>query len=286
MHRKNSGFTLVELLIVIAIISVLAGLVIPATLYARQRAFVAQTEILISSLAISVTEYREAGYLPEAMINFLARMGWSYDDKQEIFSREELIEKFTLEGISRSGAVYDLKKLENLGGHYIRQRPLGEIVDLAVPYLKEKGWLADGEVEARRGEIERMVADEKERIDRLGQIVEKLGYYFEEPGELDPKARKVLRKRDDTAELIDRYRGVLEGEFSSDPAALEESARRFVEDGGGKLGELAQPLRVILTGRTATPPLFSVMASLGKETCLRRLGGAGELIRKAREMPS
>ncbi len=221
--------------------------------------------------AVSVTEYQKNGYLPEAMINFLARLGWSYDDRQEIFSRAELIEKFSLEGISKSGAVYDLKKLSHLNGHYIRQRPLEDLVELCIPYLVEAGWVKEHEIPARRAEIQKMVELEKERLERLSQIIEKLAYYFEEPEGLEAGAVKVLRKSKDCEALLSKYIPYLEKEFSGDPQDLEAASRRFAESEGIALKDLAQPLRAVLTGRSATPPLFAVMAILGKETCLRRL---------------
>ncbi len=228
--------------------------------------------------AVSVTEYDRAGYLPEAMINFLARMGWSYDDKQEIFSLEELVEKFSLEGISKSGAVYDLKKLNHLGAHYIRQRPLDDIAARAVPRLIEAGLLTAEQAAAGRENLIRMIALEKERIEHLSQIVEKLRFYFEDPRDLDPQAKKALAKREGTADVVARYRAAIEKSFPAESKALEEAARQFADAEKLPLGDVAQPLRAILTGRSATPPLFEVMTILGRETCLRRLAKAAELV--------
>jgi glutamyl-tRNA synthetase len=237
--------------------------------------------------AVSVTEYQRAGYLPEAMINFLARMGWSYDDKQEIFTIEELIAKFALEGVSKSGAVYDLKKLDHLGAHYLRKRPLAEVVRLAVPYLVEAGLVGEEEAERQRHRLEKIVELEQERIEHLSQIVEKTRYYFEDPAQPDEGALKVLRKKPEAEGLLARYaadveRAVPEGAWRpGEHAALEEHARRFAEEAGASLADLAQPLRAVLTGRSATPGLFEVMAILGKETCLKRLRRAPEFFKRA-----
>jgi len=239
--------------------------------------------------AVSVTEYEERGFLPEAMINFLVRMGWSYDDKQEIFSRDELIEKFSLDGVSRSGGVYDVKKLEHLGGHYMRQRPLAGLVELAIPRLVAAGYVSADTVApggADRGRVEAIVALEQERMSCLQQIVEKARYYFEEPTEPDKGARKALRKRKDSAPLVARYVDSLEDAFPDGwgvdgHAALEEHARGFLEQEGVGLGELAQPLRAVLTGRGATPGLFEVMGILGKATCCRRLARVDDWIAAA-----
>ena len=237
--------------------------------------------------AVSVTEYQEKGYLPEAMINFLARMGWSYDDKQEIFSLEELVEKFSLEAVSKSGAVYDLKKLNHLGAYYIRKRPLQDIVNLAVPYLVKAGYLSEQQALGDRRRIEMMVAEEKDRIEHLSQIVEKLRYYFEEPTTLDEGALKVLRKKKESLPLLKRYAADVDARVSESswlaghPEPLEAHAREFMGKEGVNLVDLAQPLRAILTGRSATPGLFEVMSILGKTTCLKRLARADDIFLRA-----
>ena len=220
--------------------------------------------------AVSVVEYQKAGYLPEAMINFLARMGWSYDDKQEIFSKSELIEKFSLEGVSKSGAVYDLKKLNHLNAHYIRKRELAEVVDLSIPFLVGAGLVKKEELPGRRERLEAMIAQEKERLEHLSQIVEKLRFYFEDPKNLEEIAA-LLKKRPEVPPQIGRYAEFLEKNFSPEAPRLEETARHFAESEGVALKEITQPIRIALTGRTATPPLFSVMAILGKDACLARL---------------
>ena len=243
--------------------------------------------------AVSVTEYEEKGYLPEAMINFLARMGWSYDDKEEIFSLADLVEKFSLDGVSSSGAVYDLKKLDHLGGHYMRQRPLEELVEMSLPFLlrSEQVQLDLEEVVSGGGGRERfeaIIALEQERMSRLEELPERIGYYFEDPAEPDKGARKALRKKKDSVPLVERYCESLAGKFPDgwglgDHEALEEHVKGFLEAEEAGLGDLAQPVRAVLTGRSATPGLFEVMAILGMETCLRRLGKLQEWVDKAIE---
>jgi glutamyl-tRNA synthetase len=243
--------------------------------------------------SMSVTEYRAKGYLPEAMINFLARMGWSFDDKQEIFSLQELIEKFSLEGVSKSGAVYDLQKLNHLGAYYIRQRPLEDILALAVPYLVRAGLVSGAEASPQgpqRPRIARMVELEQGRIEHLAQVVDKLRYYFEDPQAPDEGAAKVLQKKSEALALVQRYSQGLGDRFPGagwglqDQGLLDQHARQFAAREEVQLGDLAQPVRALLTGRSATPGLFEVMAVLGKEACMRRLAKAAEwFARAARE---
>ena len=230
--------------------------------------------------AVSVTEYRERGYLPAAMVNFLVRLGWSFDDKEEIFSMDDLVEKFSLAGVSKSGAVYDLKKLQHLGAHYLRQRPVDDIFDDAVRHIARAGLIAEDEIEPNRERLHAMVALAKDRVEAVGDIADQVGYYFEDPSELDAGALKALRKKKDSAGALEEYRAALETELAADAwstsnaESLETHAREFVERAGVRMGDLAQPLRAILTGRSATPGLFEVMAILGRTTCLRRLARA------------
>ena len=233
--------------------------------------------------AVSVTEYEKLGYLPEAMINFLARMGWSYDDKQEIFSRQELIEKFSMEGVVKSGAVWDLKKLDHLGQHYMRERPAGDILNLAVPHLIEAGWgtadsLASGGTDRER--VARMVDLARERVSHVAAIVEAVRFYFEEPTEPDKGALKALRKSADSVPLVAAYARSLDAAFPgegwgpADSERLEEHAKEFLESRDVGLGKLAQPVRALVSGRGATPGLFDVLAILGKPATLARLAHA------------
>ena len=240
--------------------------------------------------AVSVIEYEEKGYLPEAMINFLARMGWSYDDKEEIFSLDDLVEKFDLAKVSKAGAVYDLKKLDHLGGHYIRQLSVEELVEKFLDYLgkfsPETFDLAEVTSGNGRDKLEAILSLEQERITRLGELPDRIAYYFEDPVEPDKGARKALRKKKDSVPLVERYCESLAGQFPDGwgldgHEALEEHVKGFLEGEEAGLGDLAQPVRAVLTGRSATPGLFEVMAILGMETCLRRLGKLQEWVDKA-----
>lgn len=239
--------------------------------------------------AVSVMEYAEAGYLPEAMNNFLARMGWSYDDQQEIFPMAEMIEKFSFSGVSKSGAMYDLKKLEHLGGHYMRERATAEVVDLALPYLRKAGFIGEPLAADERRRVAAMIALEKERIHCLSELSDRLKYYFAPSIELEPGGKKVLRKKKDSSALIERYAQAIENDGSAaewqidDASLFEEHARRFTEAEGAKLGDLAQPVRALVTGRNASPGLFEVLAILGRDTVLERLRRAPELFKDANE---
>jgi glutamyl-tRNA synthetase len=244
--------------------------------------------------AVSVTEYEDQGYLPEAMINFLVRMGWSYDDKTEIFSMAELIEKFSLESVSKSGAMYDLKKLEHLGAWYMRQKPRDEAFVLARSFLLQTPGIQASDFEpgtASRARLEKIFALEQERICRFGELPERIAFYFNDPAEPDKGATKALRKADGDESLIADYASALEREFPTgwaplDDAALADHAARFLANRGIELGKLASPVRALLSGRAATPGLFEVIALVGKDATLRRLANAPSWIARAKEKPA
>jgi len=241
--------------------------------------------------AVSVTEYRDLGYLPEAMINFLVRMGWSYDDKQEIFTLDELIEKFSLSSVSKSGAMYDSKKLEHIGAHWMREKPGDEAFELARPFLVATPWIREEHLDPRSPErlkVEAILSLEKERISRFGELESRIGYYFDDPTELDKGALKALRKAEGAEGLVADYAAALERDFPEgwgplDEELLERHATAFLEARGESLGTLAQPVRALVTGRAATPSLFAVLAVVGRAATLRRLARAPEWFAKARE---
>lgn len=217
--------------------------------------------------ATAVVEYRELGYLPEAMLNCLARLGWSHGD-QEIFSRQELVELFNLEAVGRGAAVFDLDKLNHLNAHWIQRAEPERLADLLPPFLAARGVCAFD-----RQTLVRTIPEIRPRTKTLVELADWAEPYLLDAPVMDPKAaakflvaanRPVLeRVRDLVAEL-----GV------DAPQAMEEAFRRLAEDLGVKLGGVAQPVRVALTGRTASPGIFEVLAILGRERSLARLDRA------------
>ena len=231
--------------------------------------------------ATNLTHFRDVGYPREAMMNFLALLGWSYSDREEVFAPHELVERFSLERVSRSGAVFDYEKLDWLSGFYLRTMSLGDFTDFILPFWVRAGWIAEAEVPAhgtagaevpaRRTYLEDVARLHQERIRFGAQIVEKTDYYFLEDFSFDPKAIKKLKKREDGAEILTAYARALEDDAFEDPQAMEDRARAWTEERDMGFGALVHPVRAALTGKTATPGLFDVMIVLGKERVLRRL---------------
>lgn len=222
--------------------------------------------------ALGVEAYREMGYLPAALRNYLVRLGWSHGDA-EIISTDEMISWFDLDAIGRSAARFDFAKLENLNGHYLRAMPDAEIVQqlkTLVPFLPD-----GGAMETRIGtegwrKLERAMPGLKERAKTLVELLDNAGYLFaQRPLTLDEQAEKHLDAagRETLAALLPLLRDVAPWT----PDALEECVRGFAEGTGRKLGKVAQPLRAALTGRTTSPGIFDVLEVLGREEALARI---------------
>jgi glutamyl-tRNA synthetase len=217
--------------------------------------------------------YRAMGYLPEAMRNYLVRLGWSHGD-DEIMSTEQLVEWFNLEAIGRSPARFDFAKLADLNGHYIRKADdealIGRIRDFleAVEGGREK--LARLDKDNGWDQLRIALAGLKERAKTLVELVEGAAFLFSaRPLALDDKAAKLIDSdaRATLAGLIPRF----EAAETWTAAALEAEVRAYAEATGAKLGKIAQPLRAALTGRSVSPPVFDVMHALGRAETIARL---------------
>jgi glutamyl-tRNA synthetase len=222
--------------------------------------------------ALGVDAYRAMGYLPAALRNYLVRLGWSHGD-QEIFSTEEMIAAFDLPAIGRSAARFDFAKLENLNGHYIRHAGDQSLVNQfegVLDYVPNGAELKAKLNDTTRSQLLRAMPNLKERAKTLIELID--GAYFifaDRPLQIEPKAQALLTA--DTRALIGRLRAALETVSPWSAETTEAAMRTFAEAGNLKLGAVAQPLRVALTGRTTSPGIFDVLAVLGREECLARL---------------
>jgi glutamyl-tRNA synthetase len=222
--------------------------------------------------ALGVEAYRSLGYLPAALRNYLVRLGWSYGD-QEIFSTDEMIAAFDLKQIGRSPARFDVAKLENLNGHYIRQTPDAELVDAIEAILPEIGpprGLGTCFPPDLRQKLLAAMPGLKERAKTLVELLDNASFlYASRPLRLDPKASDLLGNGG-----RERVAGVLR-ELEKlphwDVPSTESAVRAYADEAGVKLGQVAQPLRAALTGKATSPGLFDVMAVLGRAETLARL---------------
>ncbi|MBN9586304.1 MAG: glutamate--tRNA ligase [Afipia sp.] len=222
--------------------------------------------------ALGVDAYRAMGYLPAALRNYLVRLGWSHGD-QEIFSTEEMIAAFDLPAIGRSAARFDFAKLENLNGHYIRSADDKDLLasfEDVLQFVPNGAAVRDKLNDTTRAQLLAAMPGLKERAKTLLELIDGAQFIFaDRPIAMEPKAAAVLTP--ETRQLIGKLRAALETVTPWTGPAIEAAMRSFAEQNGLKLGAVAQPLRVALTGRTTSPGIFDVLAVLGRETCLERL---------------
>lgn len=224
--------------------------------------------------ATAVMAYKEMGYFPEALVNYLVRLGWSHGD-QEIFSREELIEKFTLEEVGKSAGVFNPEKLLWLNSHYMKTHPLPQLAEEVFPFIEAKGYPRPQD----RAWVGKMVATLRERAKTLVELVDSAHFYLSDELRLDEKSAKKFLTSAAQAPLEKLIQGLKEiPDFTE--AAIEKVFSDVLSATGLALGALAQPVRVALTGSTASPGIYEVIAVLGKERTLQRLHRALDYIRR------
>jgi glutamyl-tRNA synthetase len=222
--------------------------------------------------ALGVEAYRAMGYLPVALRNYLARLGWSHGD-QEIFSTEELIAAFDLPAIGRSPARIDFAKLESVDGHYIRQsddRALLRELETVLKYIPNGSVIQNKLNDTARAQLLKAMPGLKERAKTLLDLIDGAHFIFaDRPLALDPKAAALVTA--ETRGLVGELQQVLAGVSPWAVETTETAVRGFAESKGLKLGAAAQPMRIALTGRTTSPGIFEVLDTLGREESLARL---------------
>ncbi len=222
--------------------------------------------------ATSVTAYEEMGYLPEALVNYLVRLSWSHGD-QEIFTRDELIELFDITDVGKAAAVFNPEKLLWLNHHYIKTGDPARLAGLLPGFLKKKDYpLADSDY------LEKVVIDVRERTKTLADMVDFGDFYF---AEIDPS--EELKEKFFTPELSAVFRSLIERLDSvnlGDHAQTEETLKNLLDYFDIKFKVLAQPMRVALTGKTVSPGIFEIMATLGKDRVISRLNKALDFMEK------
>jgi glutamyl-tRNA synthetase len=222
----------------------------------------------------SILQYRDKGFLPHALFNFLGLLGWSLDDKTELISREDFVRHFSLERIVKNPAIFNMEKLTWMNGAYIRELGLEELTDQLLAFLEER-LPADIQRPIDRAYLRRAVPLVQERIKRLDEAADLTDFFFRE-GELKYSANDLLGKRftgrpREASEALEAVRERIAALDGWDEEALEQAIRPLAEELGLKTGELFGAIRVAVTGRTAAPPLFQTMAVLGRERCLERV---------------
>jgi glutamyl-tRNA synthetase len=215
--------------------------------------------------AVSVTDYRDQGYLPDGVLNYLARLGWSHGD-QELFTRQELIEKFDWAHVGQTGARFDIKKFQYVQANQLRMLSAERLAAEVAPFLAKRAL----NVSATDPKLLAAVPLIAPRATTFIDAADALDYFFRDPPEIDAKAKQKFLVPDKLA-LLAELSDVVAAVEPFETAPLEAAVKQWLDAKGLELKEVAQPARVALSGRSASPGLFEVMAVLGREWSLRRL---------------
>lgn len=226
--------------------------------------------------ATSVEAYRDEGYLPEALLNYLALLGWSIDDKTTIFDRETLVREFDLARVSKNPGIWDPDKLEWMNGHYIRGLSPAGFVDRIVPLLVEAGLITADEAHVRRAWLETLAPLVAERIKRMDEVVPMTAFLFSEDVAIEPASGEKALRAEGVDEALRQTRVLLADLDPFDHGVIEAGLRSLPEALVMKPRTLFQAVRVAVTGGTVSPPLFESIELLGRERTLRRLDAARE----------
>ncbi|MGD0039287.1 MAG: glutamate--tRNA ligase [Isosphaeraceae bacterium] len=234
-------------------------------------------------------QYIERGYLPDALLNYLARLGWSYDATQEIFSRAELIEKFTLERVTSSPASHDQDKLFWIEGEWMKVLPLDRKVAGVVPYLENEGLVSQPVTDADRARIEAVILALGDRLKVFSDILKLGRFFFTKELVHDPEAVKKRLRKDTVPAMLAELDAVLAEVELYDLATLEKVIHAYAERSGRKMGDVVNPLRVATTGQGVGPGLYDCLFILGRETCRARIAQTLDMLKAepttARPMP-
>jgi glutamyl-tRNA synthetase len=223
----------------------------------------------------SVEDYQDRGFVPDAVLNYLARLGWSHGD-EELFDRDELIAKFDFAHVGKEGARYDERKFAHVQAHHLRKLPTEALVSRSLPFIRARGLEVD-DGDPRLGPAIETV---RQRATTLEDVAEMVDYYFREPPVADEKAtRKFLKPK--FLEPVTKLRALLETVEAWERESLEKAVEAWMETEELGFKHFAQAVRVSLSGRSATPGLFEVLEVVGRERSLSRLD-AGLAVMRAR----
>lgn len=225
---------------------------------------------------VIVDFYEQVGYLPQAILNYLALLGWSFDDRTEFFTPEELVANFSLERVTKAPASFDSKKLWSFQDHYMQQLPLKQKVAKMLGYLQRAGLVADPAPCEVGPKLTRIVEAAGDRLKVFGDILAYADFFFRDPQYDEGDLQKRLRKPG-VAELLAKFSATLAAVEPFEPAPLEAALQEFVAAEGLKPGDLVHPVRVAVTGKSVGPGLYDCLAILGREECLTRLAKGAEL---------
>lgn len=228
--------------------------------------------------ATSVEEFRDQGYLAQAIINYLTLLGWSPEGTEEIFGMEKAIKEFTLERVNKTAAIYDVKKLAWINGHYMRELDLDYVTEQTIPFMIKKGIITEGEARDNFEYIKKVVEISRDRAKTLDELADTITFFFKDVTEYEEKGVRKHFTKENAAKLLMLGAEALEKleDFTHDKT--EEALRSITDEMGLKASEIIHPTRLAITGRTVGPGLFDIIVLLGKEKTAERMKKAAEWI--------
>jgi glutamyl-tRNA synthetase len=231
--------------------------------------------------ATTVREFREKGYLPEALVNFVVLLGWALDDRTEQLDMDQLIAHFDIRQVNKASAVFSYEKLDHFNGMYIRKKSVSELCELIIPFVVKAGLIDEGEVASRREYITRIVPLIRERITLLSDVREHMWFFFDRHFEIKDTAALIPKKADagDAVRILEGAREAIENTEPFSEQQIEASLRQLVEKLEMKVGQVFMTVRVAVTGSKVSPGLFETVHVLGRERVLDRLASALHIAR-------
>ncbi len=228
--------------------------------------------------ATSVEEFRDQGYLAESIINYLTLLGWSPEGTEEIFDMDKAIREFTLERVNKTAAIYDVKKLTWINGHYMRELDLEYITEQTIPFMIKKGIITEEEARDNFDYIKKVVEISRDRAKTLDELADTIAFFFKDVTEYEEKGVKKHFSKENAAKLLTLGAEALEKleDFTHDKT--EETFRNITADMGLKAAEIIHPTRLAITGRTVGPGLFDIIVLLGREKTVERMRKAAQWI--------
>jgi glutamyl-tRNA synthetase len=233
-----------------------------------------------SGILVYLHQYIEKGYLPEALLNYLARLGWSFDGTQEIFTRDELFEKFSLDRVTSSPASHDQDKLFWIEGEWMKTLSVERKVQAVIPFLVREGLISEPPSAEDRARIGRVIEALGDRLKVFSDIIKLARFFFTETLTYDPDAVKKRLRKEGVPAMLAELDQVLGQTEPFDLATLEKAVHDYAERSGRKMGDVVNPLRVAVTGQGVGPGLYDCLVILGRPTCQARIRQALEMLQK------
>lgn len=232
--------------------------------------------------ATSVEEFRDQGYMAESIINYLTLLGWSPEGTEEIFDVDKAIREFTLERVNKTAAVYDVKKLTWINGHYMRELDSGYVTEQTIPFMIKKGIITEQEAREKFDYIKKIVEVSRDRAKTLDELADTIAFFFKDVTEYEKKGVRKHFSKENAVKLLTLGAEALEklDDFTHDKT--ESTFRSLTADMSLKAAEIIHPTRLAITGRTIGPGLFDIIVLLGKEKTVERMRKAAKWI-SARE---